>query len=163
MEQIIKDYPNYIVYSNGKVYSIKNKKYLTPRIDHKGYVCYRLSKDGLTKEFKAHRLVANAFIANDKHLPQVNHIDENKTNNDVSNLEWCDGKYNMNYGSRKNCKAKAVAQIDTTTNSIIETFISAIEASRKLHIEQGGISMCARHQCNTYKGYRWRYLEEEMT
>jgi hypothetical protein len=59
-----------------------------------------LTKNKIAKKHKVHRLVAIAFIDNPDNLPQVNHKDENKTNNSVENLEWCDAKYNINYGTR---------------------------------------------------------------
>lgn len=68
--------------------------------DRRGYCGVRLRKDGIQKMFSVHRLVAQAFIPNPKGLPQVNHIDENKKNNNVDNLEWCDHIYNNLYGTR---------------------------------------------------------------
>ena len=67
-----------------------------------GYNEVHLHKDNKTKIYKVHRLVAQAFIKNPNNLPCVNHIDENKTNNNVNNLEWCTYKYNNNYGTKKN-------------------------------------------------------------
>lgn len=77
-------------------------KILSIRIEKDGYCSVALSKDGKIKRYKIHRLVAQAFIPNPEGLPQVNHKDENKTNNNVDNLEWCTSKYNINYGSRLN-------------------------------------------------------------
>lgn len=65
-----------------------------------GYCIVVLSKNSKSKQFLIHRLVAQAFIPNPDNLPEVNHIDEDKTNNKVDNLEWCDRKYNINYGTR---------------------------------------------------------------
>lgn len=70
-------------------------------IDKNGYCVVGLNKNKTQKTYKVHRLVAIAFIDNPKNLPEVNHKDEDKTNNNVSNLEWCDAKYNLTYGSRK--------------------------------------------------------------
>lgn len=66
-----------------------------------GYLRVVFSKNGIVKKYLVHRLVAQAFIPNPDNLPQVNHKDENKTNNNVDNLEWCDAKYNRNYGTAK--------------------------------------------------------------
>lgn len=68
--------------------------------DLKGYCRVRLRKDGKRKMYLVHRLVAQAFIPNPLNLPQVNHIDENKKNNNIDNLEWCDQIYNNLYGTR---------------------------------------------------------------
>ena len=69
--------------------------------DTVGYLNVRLCSNGKLKHHLVHRLVAEAFIPNPDNLPQVNHRDEVKNNNSVENLEWCDGKYNVNYGTRK--------------------------------------------------------------
>lgn len=65
-----------------------------------GYLQVDLWNCGKMKRYSVHRLVAMAFIPNPDNLPQVNHKDEDKLNNCVDNLEWCDGKYNSNYGTR---------------------------------------------------------------
>ena len=77
----------------GKILSINIKK--------GGYCSVVLSKYGKMKGYQVHRLVAQAFIPNPDNLPQVNHIDEDKSNNCVDNLEWCTAKYNINYGTRQ--------------------------------------------------------------
>ena len=73
---------------------------LKPGVHQQGYLKVTLTKEGKPNHCYVHRLVANAFIPNPNNLPQVNHRDEDKTNNCVENLEWCDGKYNSNYGTR---------------------------------------------------------------
>lgn len=80
---------------------------LSPKIDE-GYYRVALSKDGVKKLFKVHRLVAQAFIPNPDNLPVVNHKDEDKSNNIVTNLEWCTIQYNSTYGSsiEKNLKTR---------------------------------------------------------
>lgn len=77
----------------------KKGKVLTP-VKRDEYLGVSLSKEGKRKSFLIHRLVAEAFVENPFNLPQVNHKDENKFNNNVSNLEWCTAEYNDNYGSR---------------------------------------------------------------
>ena len=80
--------------NNGGIQLIK-EKILKPHNTKKGYLTVQFSN----KIFKVHRLVAEAFIPNPDNLPMVNHKDEDKTNNNVDNLEWCTAKYNSNYGT----------------------------------------------------------------
>ena len=100
----------YEVSSYGKVRSLdrydRMNRFWKGRIlksytDTVGYLNVRLCSNGKLKHHLVHRLVAKAFIPNPDNLPQVNHRDEYKNNNRVENLEWCDGKYNVNYGTRK--------------------------------------------------------------
>lgn len=75
---------------------------LTPIFDGRGlYQQVSLCKNGKSKRFLVHRIIAQTFIKNPQNLPEVNHKDEDKTNNAAYNLEWCDHKYNNNYGSKK--------------------------------------------------------------
>lgn len=69
--------------------------------DGRGYMSVQLCVNGKIKKYLVHRLVSQAFIPNPDVLPEVNHKDENPENNSVTNLEWCDRKYNVNYGTRK--------------------------------------------------------------
>ena len=69
-----------------------------------GYLDVGLSNCGAGNIFKVHRLVAEAFIPNPNNLRMVNHKDENKTNNCVDNLEWCNNQYNVNYSSERRYK-----------------------------------------------------------
>ena len=69
--------------------------------DKDGYLIVGLHDSKRSNTYRVHRLVAISFIPNPNDLPEVNHIDENKENNNVNNLEWCSTKYNLTYGSRK--------------------------------------------------------------
>ena len=75
---------------------------LKPGLGSRGYLSVTLCKNGIRKIYTVHRLVAQAFIPNINNLPIINHKDEDRTNNSVDNLEWCDYKYNVNYGNRLN-------------------------------------------------------------
>ena len=95
----------YQVSNLGRVKSLKVSKIKSERIrksyqQSSGYISIVLCKNGKVTNHKIHRLVANAFIDNPDNLPEVNHMDEDKTNNCVDNLEWCDSSYNKNYGTR---------------------------------------------------------------
>lgn len=108
MEEIWKDIKGYEgkyqVSNLGRIkvlnYKRSGQEHIMATKNNKGYCEIRLAKDGKRKDFIVHRLVAQAFIPNPNNLPQVNHIDENKTNNCVNNLEWCTQAYNNSYGTR---------------------------------------------------------------
>lgn len=78
--------------------TVKYERLLRQKVSNKGYCTVALSKHNKTKYKMVHRLVAEAFLDNPKGLPLINHKDENKLNNYVGNLEWCDAQYNMTYG-----------------------------------------------------------------
>ncbi len=91
----------YAVTIYGDVYSYRREKFLAQSKTKKGYLYVSLSKKNCKKHAYVHRLVAQAYIPNPDNLSQVNHKDEDKTNNNVDNLEWCTGTYNVNYGTGK--------------------------------------------------------------
>ena len=142
----------------------RDGRILKPQKYRGGYLDVALSKNGIVKRGKIHRLVASAFIPNPNNYPQVNHKDENKTNNAVSNLEWCDSKYNNNYGSKNERvaekKSKPVLQYDLLGNFIRE-WPSAIKVEEELGIYHGNISMCCygRTGYKTAGGFVWRFKE----
>ena len=89
----------YAITEDGQVWSYRRQIFLKLKTQTCGYTQTTLHKDGVRKQFLVHRLVALAFLPNPNNLPEVNHKDENKKNNHVSNLEWCDRNYNMSYGN----------------------------------------------------------------
>ena len=107
--EIYKDIDGYNgVYQVSNYGNVKTNNYynrgethiLTPAIDRWGYARVTLSKNKSKRKYSVHRLVAMAFIPNPNNLPQINHINENKQDNRVENLEWCDAMYNNNYGTK---------------------------------------------------------------
>ena len=137
-------------------------------IDKEGYriVYLQASDKKITK--KVHRLVAEAFIPNPNNLSQVNHKDENRLNNSVQNLEWCDAKYNANHGTRKDKLRKIsgirIAQYDLSGN-LIKIWDSMSQASQYFGTKT---TSCIRRVCkkepgrNTYKGFIWRYVDKKV-
>ena len=80
----------------------KGERIMAQMLDgQKHYLMVSLCKNGTVKRYLVHRLVAQAFVENPYNFPEVNHKDENKTNNHFENLEWCTHKYNSIYGTRK--------------------------------------------------------------
>ena len=161
-----KDYEGHYQVSNwGRVKSIKfGKEIILKQSIRHGYYYVCLSKNGIVKTYLVHCLVAEAFIDNSDNLPQVNHKDENKLNNSVDNLEWCDAKYNCNYGTRTERLSKS--QINGKRSKIViqynldGTFVrewpSAMECERNGY-KNTGISKCCLGKLKTYKGYIWKY------
>lgn len=92
---------------NGRVMANKKGQIMKQYVLKDGYCSTRLCKDGEVKNHLIHRLVAIAFLPNPQNLPQVNHKDENKQNNKLNNLEWCDRLYNNNYGTTKERNSKS--------------------------------------------------------
>lgn len=154
---------HYQVSNKGKIRSIKNNKIkeLKPykEIKRCGYLSVYLRLPGQKFTKKVHRLVAEAFIPNPNGFPEVNHIDENKENNCVENLEWCTGEYNLCYGTRlkriSESNKMKVAQY-SLNGKLLEIFNSQGEAAEKTNSTQGGISDCIRGRIKTHNGYIWK-------
>lgn len=142
-----------------------NGRILSPKRDRYGYNTVNLYKDRKMKTIAIHRLVAEAFIPNPSGFPVVNHKDEHKENNCVSNLEWCTQKYNISYGTglqrRAEKLSKPVVQFDKTGVFIAE-YSSTQEASRVTDIAQSNICNCCNHKYgrNSAGGYIWIYKDE---
>ena len=149
----------YAITSCGKVWSYRNKKFLTPGVNNTGYLYVNLWKDNEKKNYLIHRLVADAYIPNTENLPEINHKDENKTNNCLQNLEWCDASYNTNYGTRNekvsNSRKKPILQYDLGGNFIRE-WPSATDVGREV---QSNICNCLKGKLKSAYGFKWVYKE----
>ena len=130
----------------------------------KNYFRCAFSKDGKVKRYSVHRLVAQAFIPNPYNLPIINHKDENPSNNRVENLEWCDSKYNNNYGTHIQKIANKVRNHPNMSKKVlcIETGViyqSTHQAERELGYSRGFVSHCCRDVNKTCGGFHWRYID----
>ena len=162
----------YQVSSEGKVKSLNyhqtgKEKILKAKKTKESYLQVGLSKDGKVKQFLVSRLVAHMFIENDdtKHKTEVNHKDENKTNNSASNLEWCTPKQNINHGTRNERVAKALSKkvIGYSLTSTKVIILQSTSQAKKFGFNPSNICQCCNGKyCggNIYKGYRWYYVDD---
>lgn len=167
----IKDLEGLYQVSNwGRVKSLitdknRRKRILKQHNRGNGYLFVVLTNnEHQSKNISVHRLVAETFLPNPENLPEVNHIDENKENNRVDNLEWCDHTYNINYGNRtkkasesklNGKKSKSVLQF-SLTGDFIREWPSTMECGRN-GFNQGAVAACCRGKLLQYKGFYWMY------
>ena len=147
----------YAVTSCGKVWSYRNECFLKPKYTRNGYLIVALCKDGQKKWYRIHRLVAEAYLPNPENLPQVNHKDENKTNNCLQNLEWCDAKYNNNYGThneRVSNSLKIPILQYTLEGEFVREWPSTIDVGREV---RGHICNCLKGRKKSAYGFIWKY------
>jgi len=151
----IKSYPR-----NG---TIKKERILKQTIDTTGYFIVGLHKNNKQKKVCVHWLVADAFIPKRKGHEVINHIDGNKLNNNVTNLERCTQKHNVRESFRLGLQTpyneKVVLQYDSNGNFIKE-WKSGCEAGRQLNMSQSNISACCRGLRQQANGFVWKFKEE---
>ena len=131
----------------------KKGKILRPKVGKHGYLEVILVMNGYRKTSRVHRLVATSFIANPNNLPSINHINEDKLDNRVENLEWCSVKQNTLYSMRE----IPIGQYDLDGN-LIATFNHYTEAGESVGGNKHGVYKCCKGKLKTYKGYVWRNL-----
>lgn len=155
----------YQISNKGNVMSLNYKntgksKLLKQILSTNGYLYIKLPKNGTYKNINVHRLVAEAFLENPDNLPCVNHKDECKTNNNVSNLEFCTYKYNLDYsGSIDNVhinNKKPILQF-TKLGEFVAEFNGLIDAQNKTGIQRTNISSCCRGKLKSAGGYIWKF------
>ena len=154
----------YEVSDQGRVKSVKfgKEKILKPGRNQQGYLLVNICKNGERKMYLVHRLVAQAFIPNTNNLPQVNHKDEDKENNKVENLEWCDSKYNINYGNRTQRQvyklSKPVLQY-TKSGGLVREWKSATDVERNLGYFHNYISKCCTGRYKSAYNFIWKFKD----
>lgn len=153
----------YQVSSEGRIKSLKwnKERILKPGLARGGYMQVGLCAGGKTRMFLVHRLVCQAFHKNPENKLEVNHINEDKTDNRASNLEWCTRRENINHGTRnervRKAESKPVGQY-TRDGELIKIWPSTIEAKRQAGFDCGHISKVANGERKTHKGFTWRYI-----
>lgn len=173
----IDGFERYIVYEDGRIFSTISNKFIKPHKDNAGYLSVVLRKDGGGKKtLFVHRIVAQAFVPNPNNNPQVNHLNECKTDNRSSNLAWCTAKENSNWGTRiERCiksygkermvesarKAVEKRKIKVVCLETCEVFNSVADADRfagPTKSRGANISRACR-KGGTSRGYHWRYAK----
>lgn len=167
-----KDIPGYKglyrVSSFGRIKSLKKNIIMKPILQSNGY-CHIGLNNGVQKQFRLHRIIANTFIPNPENKPQVNHKDGNKQNNRIENLEWNTPKENMNHAMRTGLNrpsmigrfgadhntSKPCLQI-SSDGFLLAVYGSQYEAMRQTGICQTTINKCSKGKIKMAGGYIWK-------
>ena len=140
---------------------IQKERILKPSNDRRGYLLVSLCDGEKRKTFSVHRLVCQAFHENPDNKPQVNHINEIKTDNRACNLEWCTCKQNVNHGTRTERSAKSrskpVGQY-TLDGELVKIWPSPCEAGKQIGLSDSHVSKVANGKLKTAYGYIWKYV-----
>lgn len=171
MEEIWKDIEGYEglyqVSDFGRVKRVNTDRILKGYKITGDYLGVKLCKNNIKSTQKIHRLVAEAFIPNSENKPQVNHIDEDKSNNMVSNLEWMTATENNNHGTRNERAAKTISKSKSipiiATNiktSEFQEFNSTNECARQLGLHTSNITAVLKGRLKQTGGYTFKYLNK---
>lgn len=153
----------YFVADDGSVYNSNMRKHKPHVHPVTGYSQQVLRKDGKQHMRYTHRLVAEAFIPNPDHLPEVNHKDGNKLNNAVSNLEWTNRSSNMRHAYHTGLRPTTKIAAYTKSGEFVKGFNSEKEAVEFCGVcYNAGISNCLRGKTRTAHGYKWKYITKEI-
>ena len=138
----------------------KRGKVLKTITDRRGYIGVQLSKEGKPYTFKVHRLVARAFLPNAEGLQEVNHIDGNKRNNDIQNLEWCTRGHNIRHAFRtgliKKENMRSNAKKVRRSDGVV--FNSLTEAAKESGTHISDVSMCCHGTLAHTAGYGFEFV-----
>lgn len=150
----------YAVTDDGRVWSYRRKIFLKPGLDRYGYLIVNLYKDKKGKTTLVHQLVAKAFIPNPENKPQINHINEIKTDNRVENLQWVTAKENVNHGTR-NKRASNAASKPVYCVELDTVYKNTAEAAKALRVSVTSVGYCCTGRQDNVIGYHLRYADKE--
>lgn len=150
----------YLISNCGRVKSLYTNETMSLCDNGNGYLRVSLHKGGKQFTKYIHVLVAQSFIINSDNMIEVNHKDENKLNNHVSNLEWCDHVYNCNYGTRNEralkTKLKPIEQYDSN-GILVKVWTNLTEICNELGYKRSAIRNCIYGLSRSSHGYIWKY------
>lgn len=149
---------------DGKSYKVTKEALIIGKTSTTGYRNVILAKDGIQKHYGVHRLVGEAFIKKIEGKNVINHLDCDRLNNHVSNLEWCTQRENMEYAAKmgrmthgeSHKASKPVFKCDTKGNEL-KRYINISEAARENNCLHSGISATCRGITETCGGFHWKY------
>ena len=165
----IEGYEDYLIYSDGRVWSKKRNKFLKATISNRGYYQVTLCKNTNGRGYLIHRLLAEHFIPNPQNKRTVNHIDGNKLNNHLNNLEWATDSENMKHAFKNglnkqtNYRAAIKASTERRSKKVIEInsgreFKSQQEAARQLQIPLTTVTNYIKRYNGIYKSYHFKLV-----
>ena len=151
----VKSLKRTFIRSDGKTKTFQGKV-LKHNVNPKGYKYVNLSCQSKIYSIRIHRLVAKAFLENPNNYPCINHIDENKLNNNIENLEWCTYQYNNTYNNKQRCRMTKVSKF-SKRGEFIRNYDSITEAGKDTGADGRNISACCRKKIKSCGGYVWKY------
>lgn len=152
-------FEDYLISKDGEVFSLKTNKYLKPTINGVGYYKVSLTKENKVYTLTIHRILANNFIPNPKSKKYVNHINAIKTDNRLSNLEWCSSSENSVHAFKIGVSGtlrKRVVQ-KTLNGEVVEVYESITSANKITGICYSSISLCINGKRNKAGGFIWEF------
>ena len=152
----------YQVNNLGEIRSIRTNppRLLKPWRHPAGYLCVTLCKDKRQTKLLAHRVVAEAFIPNPENKPQVNHKNGDKTDNNATNLEWCDNQENALHSAYVLRNESTIEKRPVICLSTGQKYPSVSDAARAVGGCNQNIVKCCQGKRTHHKGLRWAYAEE---
>lgn len=154
----IKEYNGYYIASNGKIYNKRGKE-LKPSSNPKGYKFVSFSRNGKTKNEMLHRVLAKCFIPNPNNYPQINHKDGNKTNNSLSNLEWCTPSQNVQHAWDNGLALLPDKPVICLNTGIVYKTARKAADSLNFYSPSAITACCLGKRKSAYKGCLWRYYK----